>query len=300
MDSEARNTQDDTEGPSTAQGPGEAQCPNCETVTVGSFCHACGQRQRDSRLTMRELWRDFAIRFLSMENGFLLTMKRLFRNPGDLARSYVDGQRKRHVNPVSVLLVMSAFSLLMLPLYMNSSGMSGDAGFADMFEQGVRMSGANPDEMEPEERAEMLEFMRVYTEQLFIVMGKLNSVFSLLLAFVLAVTLRLFLNDRDASFSLAETMVMTLYVVGAYLFFVSLLSFIAMWIGGPLLQAAVAIAALLLMVSYGAVRFYRRPGIRTVAYASLAGAMAWVVYLILVVVVSVPVALWTAMRTLRT
>jgi hypothetical protein len=85
-----------------------AECLNCGAVLHGAYCHECGQRHL-SRLRLRTLLRNFADAFLNVTTlggGLWATLRIGARNPGRLARRYVEGERQRFINPISYILIV--------------------------------------------------------------------------------------------------------------------------------------------------------------------------------------------------
>lgn len=84
-----------------------ATCQNCGASLHGDYCHACGQRHLP-RLQVRTLIRTFADALLDVADlgdGLWTTLWEGARNPGRLARRYVEGERQRFVNPISYVLI---------------------------------------------------------------------------------------------------------------------------------------------------------------------------------------------------
>lgn len=92
-------------------------CRNCRAPRVGTYCHACGQPFFAGRLTVQALLIDLVTRVLSLEAGLLRTFWELSVRPGRMIREYVGGRRQRYTNPVAYLLISTAVSSLVFPLY---------------------------------------------------------------------------------------------------------------------------------------------------------------------------------------
>ncbi|MEM1125425.1 MAG: ankyrin repeat domain-containing protein [Bacteroidota bacterium] len=92
------------------------RCPNCQMERTGDYCSGCGHSFRIERLTFKTLLAEFARKFLSFEQGLLRTAKEMMVDPGGVARRYIDGQRKRYVNPFTYLVFGSALNLLVYRL----------------------------------------------------------------------------------------------------------------------------------------------------------------------------------------
>jgi hypothetical protein len=82
------------------------RCPNCGTVLHGAFCHGCGQRRIEGRLTTPAFLREIARRVLRSDESLLKTMGRSLRAPGILARDYLAGRRREILDPVHYFLAI--------------------------------------------------------------------------------------------------------------------------------------------------------------------------------------------------
>lgn len=80
-------------------------CPHCGASREGLYCHSCGQRYLKSRLTLRELAWLFVERFLDWEQGIWPTYKGMMLYPGRVIGLYLDGERRRYINPFSYIVL---------------------------------------------------------------------------------------------------------------------------------------------------------------------------------------------------
>ncbi|MEJ2113367.1 MAG: DUF3667 domain-containing protein [Flavobacteriaceae bacterium] len=92
------------------------RCKNCQTkfLIESDFCYNCGAKVIRSRLTIKNLFEYFSETFLNYDNKFLQTIFCLFKNPENVIVSYVNGVRKKYVNPISFF----AISLTISGLYL--------------------------------------------------------------------------------------------------------------------------------------------------------------------------------------
>lgn len=89
-------------------------CRNCGAPLAGRYCHDCGQR-RLPRLRLRDLGRLFLRAIFELENlsrGVWRTLVDGIRDPGALARRYVEGERQRTINPISYFLIATTLAFL--------------------------------------------------------------------------------------------------------------------------------------------------------------------------------------------
>nr|WP_321236965.1 DUF3667 domain-containing protein [uncultured Psychroserpens sp.] len=78
-------------------------CKNCHTeLSTGSdFCNRCGGKVIRNRLTFKNLFEHFSDTFFNYDNKLLRTLIDLFRKPEIVIEGYINGIRKRYVNPIS-------------------------------------------------------------------------------------------------------------------------------------------------------------------------------------------------------
>lgn len=93
-----------------------ASCPTCGTPRRGPFCHQCGQRFAEGRLTLAGLWRQLPARLFNLDRGLLHTFIELFKRPGGVPRDYVAGRRSPYTNPLTYFLVAATVQLISLTL----------------------------------------------------------------------------------------------------------------------------------------------------------------------------------------
>jgi hypothetical protein len=80
-------------------------CKNCETSlrTDYLFCPRCGAKVTARRLTFRNLFADILERFFDLDNTFYRTLKTMTIRPEEVIGSYIEGVRRRYLNPMSYL-----------------------------------------------------------------------------------------------------------------------------------------------------------------------------------------------------
>ena len=78
-------------------------CKNCNNPVRDdySFCPKCGAKIIRNRLTLKNLWYDITERYFNLDNSFLRTFIHLFTKPETVIGLYVNGVRKRYLNPIS-------------------------------------------------------------------------------------------------------------------------------------------------------------------------------------------------------
>lgn len=113
-------------------------CLNCSAeIRTGPFCERCGQRNVHGRLDLGDLFDDVKIQLLEWDLPWLRTITAGLLRPGKLCREYVDGKRKRYVNPLKYLFYLMTVILILLAVLPDRFGLSPQR-FMDPFD-------ANPD-----------------------------------------------------------------------------------------------------------------------------------------------------------
>ncbi|QHI36291.1 hypothetical protein IMCC3317_16510 [Kordia antarctica] len=95
------------------------QCKNCEykLETSTKFCANCGAKVIHKRLTLRNLSSEFSERFLNYDNTLLKTVRHMFTQPEVVIDGFINGTRKKYLNPFNFFLVSLAITGLYNFLY---------------------------------------------------------------------------------------------------------------------------------------------------------------------------------------
>ncbi len=84
-------------------------CKNCSQYFEGNYCSNCGQiASANKPLRLKEVLNDFFDNTFNLHKGFFFTFWNLLIRPGEVARSYLQGTRKRHTNPTRYLVIALA------------------------------------------------------------------------------------------------------------------------------------------------------------------------------------------------
>jgi Protein of unknown function (DUF3667) len=94
----------------------ESTCINCGQTITDNFCGKCGQRGAVKRITFREGWNDFWARIYGFDGMFPRTLRDLTVRPGEVARTYISGNRARYYGPVGYFFLMITLFLLSMSL----------------------------------------------------------------------------------------------------------------------------------------------------------------------------------------
>lgn len=99
------------------------ECKNCKNAILDSdgFCSNCGSRKIDHRLTFKYFIKEFSEKVLSVDNKLLKTILHLFTKPEQVIQNYIDGVRKRYIDPFGFLLISITLSGLSIFLMRESA-----------------------------------------------------------------------------------------------------------------------------------------------------------------------------------
>ncbi|MBV7268415.1 DUF3667 domain-containing protein [Winogradskyella luteola] len=94
-------------------------CKNCHTELQeqDDYCKSCGGRVIRKRLNFKNLFEHLSETFFNYDNKLLRTFVQLFKNPEDVIVGYINGVRKKYINPISFFglsLTLSGISVFIL------------------------------------------------------------------------------------------------------------------------------------------------------------------------------------------
>jgi len=82
-------------------------CKNCSNQFTGHYCNNCGQSGDVHRLDLHFLWHDVRHGLFHFDEGILYSIKQLLLRPGNTIRDFINGKRKRHFAPLSLVIVLA-------------------------------------------------------------------------------------------------------------------------------------------------------------------------------------------------
>ena len=92
-------------------------CPNCRAEGASRFCPCCGQDNRRGRLDARSVLADAVQNLVGWDTALVRTLRGMARAPGTTAAEFVDGRRRRYVNPARFALISLALWFLLTKLF---------------------------------------------------------------------------------------------------------------------------------------------------------------------------------------
>lgn len=187
------------------------QCVQCGNEVTTVFCPTCGQSSQVKRLTLRDTLSDFWANVVGLDGIFLRTLKDLTLRPGFVAVSYIRGIRMRYFGPMGYFF----FMITLLLLCVSALGMDYALLIRDKQQQiAVAEAGAKASSLVTQWVADNIKWV------LF-----LSVPFQ-----AIAARYALF---RKSGYNLIEHMVPLFYVSG-HLFWLTMVSFVLMSLGGEL------------------------------------------------------------------
>ena len=88
-------------------------CKNCKSSLNHEqlFCGNCAAKVVTERITIKKLLSDLASNVFGWDNKFFFTVRMLILKPEILFKEYIDGTRKKYMNPLSLLTLTAALAL---------------------------------------------------------------------------------------------------------------------------------------------------------------------------------------------
>lgn len=91
-------------------------CLNCNASlsSTARFCAQCGQKAQTRRLTLHDFGHELWHALTHTDHSALSLVKALLTRPGQVAREYVQGARKRYFNPFTFMVVCIGLNVLLV------------------------------------------------------------------------------------------------------------------------------------------------------------------------------------------
>lgn len=114
------------------------KCKNCEIALIetANYCNNCGARVIRNRLTFKNLLAQAGEEFFNYDNKLLKTLIDLVKKPEVVIGSYIDGIRKKYINPVSffaISLAITGISIFIMSRFKDQLDLSKLGGSAGKF-----------------------------------------------------------------------------------------------------------------------------------------------------------------------
>ncbi len=237
------------------------KCLNCGSSVFEPFCSTCGQKSSTGRLNIRQLFSNALGHFFSMDSAVLKTVLDLSRNPGLVAKRYVDGQRVKYIAPFRYCLTAVALMMIINAL------IGKNANFTHV-ELGAHLSAS-----EMEFQVGIIEF----------IMRHLDKVTLALLPLQALVVKGLFRNSR---FNYAEVTSFSLYIMGHMSLVGSFLALVLFF--NPELQISISFLFQVVYGIWAAIGFFGERVWTTVLKITVASIINTIMALIFILILLFP------------
>ncbi|MFX0556331.1 DUF3667 domain-containing protein [Maribacter sp. CXY002] len=96
-------------------------CKNCTSdITIDSvFCNQCGAKVVNDRITIKGILVNFTSNIFGWDNTFFLTFRKLIKAPQEILSEFLNGTRKKYMNPFTFLGIGSAIALFAFNFFTN-------------------------------------------------------------------------------------------------------------------------------------------------------------------------------------
>jgi len=82
-------------------------CQNCGTELHGEFCSACGQRDKDLHVPIKELASEFIEVLPAFDERLMRSLRLFLFKPGILTLEFITGKRKTYISPFKLYFIIS-------------------------------------------------------------------------------------------------------------------------------------------------------------------------------------------------
>jgi len=96
-------------------------CKNCGHSLRSDFryCPNCGAKIIHNRLTIKNIWQDLSFQVFNLDNTLIKTFRHLFSKPDVVVESFINGTRKKYMNPISYFAIAITLSGLLFYVLRN-------------------------------------------------------------------------------------------------------------------------------------------------------------------------------------
>ena len=191
------------------------ECKNCNLAlrTDYSYCSNCGAKVIRNRITLKNLWYDFTERFFNLDNTFLLTFKHLFTKPDAVIVGYINGVRKKYMNPISYFTI--AVFLGGIFFFLNKKFFPDAMNFENYL---------TPQYGTPDSQKLNGEFLKNYQD---IVQEYQNLLYMISIPFLALISRLVFFNKKQ--FNLSEHFVINIYAYTQTSIVVNIIYILSIW-----------------------------------------------------------------------
>lgn len=209
-------------------------CKNCNEVIEGDalFCDHCGAKVLKDRITFRFLLKELFIS-LGWDSYFIVTIKMMFTKPDKVLREYVNGIRKRYLNPFTYIAISAALSLIVFNIFskdftklQNTINNTEVAALKKLVDQDLtKLKDVTPEQLKVLQKQQVAAKIRLDVQDKIM---KLFLKYFNIFMFLLVPFYALISNwTYRKPYNYGEHIVMNSYLVGTSMYFTIILFFLA-------------------------------------------------------------------------
>ncbi|WP_299624448.1 DUF3667 domain-containing protein [uncultured Tenacibaculum sp.] len=209
-------------------------CKNCNEVIEDDalFCDHCGAKVLKDRITFRFLLKELFIS-LGWDSYFILTIKMMFSKPDKVLREYVNGIRKRYLNPFTYIAISAALSLIIFNVFskdftklQNTINNTEVAALKKLVDQDLtKLKDVTPEQLKALQKQQVAAKIRLDVQDKIM---KLFLKYFNIFMFLLVPFYALISNwTYRKPYNYGEHIVMNSYLVGTSMYFTIILFFLA-------------------------------------------------------------------------
>ncbi len=172
------------------------QCINCHAISETPHCPVCGQNMTVPRITLASLSNDLQERVLGLDGRFSRTFLDTVVKPGQVAKEFIAGNRRKYLSPIGYFFVI-------LTVYLLIMGFEDLTPF-DLSNRGMELGAGNSSS------PRSAEFQKVAMEKFGSLFNDYFRVVSFFTVFLSGFLVWLF--NRKKGYNITETMVFAFYV----------------------------------------------------------------------------------------
>lgn len=191
------------------------ECKNCNLTLDKNqnFCADCGAKVIRNRLTIKNLFGDFAQRYLNIDNTFIRTFGKLFITPEVVIVGYINGVRKKYMNPISYFTIAVFLGGLFFFLIQKFFPTAMDYQFTQM-----KVDNSDPSQQMGLELGKKFQDITVEYQSLF---------YLAMLPFLSLISRLVFYNKKQ--FNISEHFVINMYAYTQMSILVNILYIVSIW-----------------------------------------------------------------------
>lgn len=191
-------------------------CKNCYNKLLGErkFCNNCGAKVINYRLNFKTVISEFFATFINWDNSFFKTISHLFTQPQTVVNGYLNGIRKRYLQPFAYMLI--ALTVYSVYMYFSKEQM------LEFIDKAV-ISMPNQNKGNPK----MDEFMDGFMEKWMSFITQYYNIFTFLIIPVLAMINRMIFKK----YNIIEHNISLFYAYATYMFGYSTIGFFGLVFG---------------------------------------------------------------------